>query len=213
MKKNRFAVLEGGEGSGKSTLMRNLQKEFGSVGVKYTNDPNSELETCIKMRDLLLSREYDLTLESELLLFMAARSELIDKIINPCLKNGDLVISDRFDLSTYAYQQILRGHDPANIAFLSSFIKTPRPSLYIYLDIDPVIGIKRSLARLNDGKIAEDKFEKIDIGKHHEVRKYYNAVVRKSMKKSPVEMIEVEGLTEEQVLDKAVKLFKKHKLI
>ena len=194
-----------------STLMRNLQKEFGSVGVKYTNDPNSELETCIKMRDLLLSREHDLTLESELLIFMAARSELIDKIINPCLKNGDLVISDRFDLSTYAYQQILRGHDPADITFLSSFIKTPKPSLYIYLDIDPEVGIKRSLARLNDGEIAEDKFEKIDISKHHEVRKYYNAVAKKN-KKTPVEMIEIEGLTEEQVLDKTVKIFKKHKL-
>ena len=211
MKKDRFVVLEGGEGSGKSTLMRNLQKVFGDEGVEYTNDPNSDLDTCIKMRELLLSREFDLTLESELLLFMAARKELIDKIIEPSLKHGDLVISDRFDLSTYAYQQILRGHDPADIAFLSSFIKTPRPSLYIYLDIDPEVGIKRSLSRLNDGKIAEDKFEKIDIGKHHEVRKYYNAVARKSMK-SPVEMIEVEGLTEEQVLEEAVKLFKKYDL-
>lgn len=205
MEKGKLIVIEGGDGSGKSTLITGLNALLPSKTI-FTNDPNSKLPPCIIMRDLLLTKKYDLTRESELLGFMIARRELVDKIIQPALDAGINVITDRFDMSTRGYQGIIRSHSMEDIEWLGKFIKTPYVDLYVYLDIDPVIGVKRSLSRLSDAKVEEDKFESINIDKLRDMRGFF---YNESLTHDNIVKVDVNNLTPDETLDSVMMILKK----
>ncbi len=102
-------VFEGGEGSGKSTQLRLLSRDLEQRSIPHVclREPGgTPLGT--EVRRLLLDRASDIVPRAEALLFMASRAQLVEREIRPALERGDLVLLDRFFLSTFAYQ--IAGH-------------------------------------------------------------------------------------------------------
>jgi dTMP kinase len=139
-----FVTLEGGEGAGKSTqaaALKSRLEAFGRLVVQVREPGGTKFGE--DLRELLLSSS-KLATRTEMLLFMAARSELVDKVIRPALESGIDVICDRFIDSTTAYQGYGRGLDLALIETMNNaVIEDCRPDLTVLLDVDPDIGLTR----------------------------------------------------------------------
>ena len=106
----RLIVFEGGEGSGKSTQLRLLAESLAAAGIAHCclREPGGT-ELGEEVRHLVLERDWRVVPRAEALLFMASRAQLVEREITPALDRGELVLLDRFFLSTYAYQIGGRG--------------------------------------------------------------------------------------------------------
>lgn len=167
MEKGLFIVLEGGEGSGKSTQAKALRDQLRSLGfpVVLTHEPGGTLLGNRLRRWLKWGR--GVTLQTELLLFLASRSQLVTKVIRPALEKGQIVICDRFDASTFAYQGFGRGMDLVFLENLNSFVTDGlQPDLVILLDIPAEEGLARKRLKL-------DCFEREEFAFHNRVREGY----------------------------------------
>jgi dTMP kinase len=150
-----FVTFEGGEGAGKSTQVAYLRERLEDQGrrVVQLREPGGT-KFGEALRELLLSST-TLATRTEMLLFLAARSELVDKVVGPALRNGLDVICDRFIDSTLAYQGYGRGLDLELIRILNdAVIEGCVPDLTVLLDVDPDVG----LTRVSDGA-GGDSFE------------------------------------------------------
>ncbi len=139
-----FVTLEGGEGAGKSTQAASLKARLEGLGrrVVQVREPGGT-KFGEELRELLLSSS-KLATRTEMLLFMAARSELVDKVIRPALESGIDVICDRFIDSTMAYQGYGRGLDLSLIETVNTaVIEGCVPDLTVLLDVDPDVGLTR----------------------------------------------------------------------
>jgi dTMP kinase len=105
----RLIVFEGGEGSGKSTQLRLLADALAAASIEHRclREPGGT-ELGEEVRHLLLEREWKVVPRAEALLFMASRAQLVEREMRPALDRGEVVLLDRFFLSTYAYQ--IGGH-------------------------------------------------------------------------------------------------------
>src|SRR5688572_18855229 len=108
-----FIVLEGPEGSGKSTLIGPLADRMraSQVDPVVVREPGGTRAAEIA-RQALLDPEHPIGPVTELFLYLAARADLVQTVIRPALSAGRVVLSDRFALSTEAYQMVGRGLDP-----------------------------------------------------------------------------------------------------
>ncbi|CAL4323737.1 dTMP kinase [Buchnera aphidicola] len=152
MMKNKFIVIEGLEGAGKThacLFVKETLKEYNIRNVVLVRQPGST-PIAEKIRKLI-KNEFQIEKfekETELLLMYAARIQLVKKIIQPALKQGKWVISDRHDLSSFAYQGGGLGIKKKLIQQLTSlFLGDLMPDLTLYLDVHPKIGLKRALKR------------------------------------------------------------------
>lgn len=150
-KKGTFIVFEGGGGSGKDTLIELLKQKLGQrTDVVYTRDPGGT-PMGERIRELLLADEAKETHpRTELLLFLAARTELVEKVIAPALAEGKTVISNRFALSTIAYQIYGRQQlgDLLIVREALRFItRGIVPDVCLLLDAPPAIAISRAKGR------------------------------------------------------------------
>jgi dTMP kinase len=139
-----FVTLEGGEGAGKSTQAATLRERLESLGrrVVSVREPGGT-KFGEELRELLLSNTR-LATRTEMLLFLAARSELVDKVIKPSLGRGIDVISDRYADSTMAYQGHGRGISKSLIRTLNdAVIQKCVPDLTVLLDVPPDTGLSR----------------------------------------------------------------------
>lgn len=168
-----FVVLEGPEGAGKSTLAAALVARYRAAGVEpvLVREPGGT-PAAEALRAELLDAHREWTAESELLYMVTARADLVARVIRPALAAGRLVISDRFDLSTRAYQGAGRGVDPdflewANRAATGGL----EPDLTIVLDLPVVAGLARQVAA---GK-RQDRLDREDEAFHRRVAEYYLA--------------------------------------
>lgn len=171
-----FITLEGGEGTGKSTLARGLGGALRAQGreVALTREPGGA-PGADAIRALLVSGEANRwSAMEEALLFAAARLNHLNHTIRPALARGAVVICDRYYDSTRAYQVAGGGLDLADLVALNVLIDAPRPDLTIVLDIDPALGLARSRGR----ELDEDRFEKKDIAFHQKVRDEFRAIGR-----------------------------------
>lgn len=100
-----FVVVEGLDASGKTTLARRLVAAYSRAGVRVTavREPGGT-RASEQVRRILLDARSSLSTRTELFLYLAARAELVEEVIAPALARGELVIADRFSLSTMAYQ-------------------------------------------------------------------------------------------------------------
>ncbi len=170
-----FIAFEGGEGAGKSTQAGLLESELRERGYspQLLREPGS---TCLGeyLREYLIAGA-PLTPVAELLLFEAARAQLMTEKVAVALDAGAVVIADRFAGSTVAYQGYGHGLDQQQIEWLNDFATGRRyPDLSILLDIDPYIGLGRVQGRqLRLGLLADDKgnrFEGREMVFHQAVR-------------------------------------------
>jgi dTMP kinase len=165
---SRFITLEGGEGTGKSTLARGLAGVLRARGreVVLTREPGGA-PGADAIRKLLVEGDAGRwSAHEEALLFAAARLNHLTHTIKPALERGDVVICDRYFDSTRAYQYWGRQLDPSILDELNGQISADYPDLTLILDIDPAIG----LARSRGTHLGEDRFEKMDIEFHQRVR-------------------------------------------
>jgi dTMP kinase len=138
-----FITFEGPEGSGKTTQIRLLADALREQGreVVSTREPGG-VEAAEQIRELVLNAE--LAPEAEALLFLAARAEHARKVIRPALERGAVVICDRFNDSTLAYQGYGLGLDLEQLRSLCEFASTGlRPNLTLLLDLPVETGLGR----------------------------------------------------------------------
>ena len=158
-----FICFEGGEGSGKSTQIRSLKRRLNQLNIPNvaTREPGGT-HFGNRLRKILMFSKDTLTPETELLLFNASRSHLIDTVIQPALEEGKVVLCDRFSASTLAYQGYARGVALETVKS-ANMIATRgiQPDLNIFLDILPEKGFQR----LPPGR---DRFESEDLHEFHE---------------------------------------------
>ncbi len=162
-------TFEGGEGCGKSTQARLLHRRLlqHRVPALLTQEPGGT-SLGNRIRDVL-KRQVGTSVspEAELLLFAASRAQLVTEIIRPGLREGAIVVCDRFDDSTVAYQGYGRGIDIATIKAINELATGDvRPGLSILLDIAPEQGLARK------SKVA-DRFEQEGLEFHRRVRAGY----------------------------------------
>ena len=125
-----FVVLEGGEGSGKSTQVREIAVWLRDEGfdVLTTREPGAT-KLGMRLRTMLLDKANEgMAARTEALLYAADRAEHVDKVIRPALERGAIVISDRYVDSTLAYQGAGRELDPDDVATINKTAAARRPS-------------------------------------------------------------------------------------
>jgi dTMP kinase len=169
-----FVVLEGPEGSGKSTLVGPLAERMRAGGVDplVVREPGSTRAAEIA-RQALLDPQHPVGPLAELFLYLAARADLVQSTIRPALDAGRVVLSDRFALSTEAYQVAGRGLDPALVrAGNQAATGGVRPDLTLILDLAPELGQARQLAA---GK-RQDRLDRESVDFHRRVVSFYLAV-------------------------------------
>jgi dTMP kinase len=178
-KKGLFITLEGGEGVGKSTQARRLAGWLEQAGhdVVLTREPGGS-KGAEAIRDLLLApKDEPLSPKAELLLFLAARADHVEKIIQPALADGKIVICDRFMDSTVAYQGAASqlGSEYAWAVYRTT-IGDIMPDLTLIIDLPSEEGLKRAVA---SGKRAEDDRFEAETGAFHEkVRESFHALAK-----------------------------------
>ena len=165
-----FIVFEGGDGSGKSTQARNLSQRLRrrSIPVLLTREPGGTPSGESIRR--LLKGQRSFRPMSELLLFEAARAQLVESVIRPGLDGGITVICDRYTASTVAYQGHGRGLDLALIQQLNEMATGGLvPDLTVLLDLSPLVGLSRR------GAAGSDPFESAPQEFQSKVREGYLA--------------------------------------
>ena len=167
----KFITLEGIEGSGKSTSLKDISHTLDQKSIDYivTKEPGSG-SLGKDLRSLLLNNDNKISGQVELLLMMADRKNHLESLVIPNLNNGNWVISDRYLDSTYAYQGGGREMDFALIDELSNTLNLPAPDLTILFDLPVEIALERAKQRAN-----LDRFEKEPIDFHNRIRNVYKS--------------------------------------
>ena len=173
MNKGFFIVLEGGEGTGKSTVAHFLEEELKKDGYPtfFTREPggNGSL-VAEKIRSIILDKSNNVLPLTEAYLFAASRAQHVLEIILPHLKNNEIVICDRFVYSSYAYQGGGRNLGIDRIKTINSFaIEKVKPDLVLLFDLDPKIGLQRKRQNRQDF----DRLDNEDLEFHYRVRNAY----------------------------------------
>lgn len=170
-----FVTLEGPEGAGKTTQLKQLSKQLDVLGINHivTRDPGGT-PLGRQIRRILLNPENPVNPMSELLLYQADRAQHVGEVIMPALKEGKLVLCDRYIDSTMAYQGYARGIDFEIIEDLNQVATGGlKPELTILFDLESSEG----LSRLHPG--GHDRLEREAIEFHHKVRDGYHELVKK----------------------------------
>ncbi|MFC1769649.1 dTMP kinase [Nitrospirota bacterium] len=200
-----FISLEGIEGTGKTTQSRLLGEALEAQGQKtvLTVEPGGT-EISRHIREVLLDvRHTNMDPMTELLLYAAARRQHLQEIINPALKRGEIVITDRFSDSTMAYQGYARGLDRNLIRSLDSTVTgSIRPNLTLLLDMDPRIGLERNR---NAQKVDRLELEALEF--HQKVRDGFLQIA--TQEPDRIKIINAETTVEQihtQILEKVNRL-------
>lgn len=173
MNKN-FIVIEGGDGSGKTTLIKVLEKYLKEEGfdVMTTREPGG-IATAEKIREIILNEEVEPITEA--LLFASARREHLIKKVLPALKEGKIVLCDRFLYSSLAYQGNARGLGIENVYEINKpAVDGLMPGLTIFLDIAPERGIER-INKNRSNEINRLDLEGLEF--HTKVREGYHKAI------------------------------------
>jgi dTMP kinase len=165
-----FLVFEGVEGSGKSTQARLLSEWLTATGIRnvLTREPGGT-QVGEEIRRALLHGG-DVSPRTELLLMVAARASFVDEVVRPALERGEVVIADRFELSSLAYQGYGRGVPLDDVRRVNHFATGGlRPDLTIVLDVEPQEGA----ARRQRAGAAADRIESAGEEFHRAVARAY----------------------------------------
>lgn len=168
-----FVVLEGPEGAGKSTLIRTLGARLAATGARHSlwrepgGTPLAEVA-----RKAVLDPSLHTGPVAELFLMLVARADLVTREIRPRLAAGEVVLVDRFDLSTMAYQVAGRGLEASAVRGANALATGGLiPDATLVLDLDPATGAERQRAA---GK-SPDRMEREDRAFHERVTASYRA--------------------------------------
>lgn len=207
-----FITLEGGEGSGKTTLLHQLAAFLTQQGydVTTTREPGgTPLGEMI--RDLVLHHNASMSMgtEAELLLFLAARAQHIKEKILPALQAGQVVLCDRFNDSTIAYQGGARGLGIQYVQKLCRIICGPvTPKLTLFLDVPPATGLARS-RRVHKEHAASGELDRIEseaLSFHQKIQEVFEYLA----KKEPLRIYKIDATkSQDEVQKEAISAMEK----
>lgn len=165
-----LVTLEGGEGSGKSTLKEKLSAAFSDQKITCTFEPGGT-DIGLQIRKVLMdmgnNRMHPI---AEFLLFSAVRAQLVQEVVQPVLKRGELVICDRFYDSSLAYQGYGHGLDLAKLMYVTDLATNGiRPDITLLLDVDPEIGLRRR----KEAGVEWNRLDDLALELHTNVRRGY----------------------------------------
>ncbi|MFA6960104.1 MAG: dTMP kinase [Opitutaceae bacterium] len=197
----KLISFEGSEGSGKSTQISRLAKHLTLLGrdVITTREPGGT-EIGEQIRNIIVhnSKGDEMCAETELLLFTAARAQLVREVIAPAITRGDVVLSDRFLDSTTVYQGIARNlaSDPVNL--INQFaVGNVMPDLTVIIDVPTELGLQRIRQRASD---LPDRMERENIDFYNKVREGY-LLLAKSI---PKRFLVIDGSQNEDAVEKDI---------
>lgn len=196
--KGLFIVMEGPDGSGKTTQINLLEQYLKEAGYEclITREPGG---TVIgeEVRELILNPEHkEMSPVTEMLLYAASRAQLVHEVIGPALEAGKIVISDRFVDSSIVYQGIARNLGISTVAAVNApGIGIYRPDGIFFIDLSEAEGIRR---KKNQKKL--DRMEQESIDFHHLVSEGY----RKVLAERP-EVIKIDGGKDIDVIQKKIR--------
>lgn len=173
--KGIFIVLEGPDGSGKSTMAKKIGEYYRGKGreIEFTREPGGT-KIGEKVRDLILdNNNTEMDYRTEALLYAAARAQLVSEKIKPWLNEGKIVISERYVYSSLVYQGIGRGLGIEEVMKINEFaIAGLKPDMVLMLDVNPEKGLKRKLVG------GGDRLENEHVSFHKEVYEGYKSIIQ-----------------------------------
>lgn len=196
--KGLFIVMEGPDGSGKTTQINLLKTYLEDAGYEclITREPGG---TVIgeEVRQLILNPEYkEMSPVTEMLLYAASRAQLVHEVIGPALEEGKIVISDRFVDSSIVYQGIARNLGISTVSAVNApGIGIYRPDGIFFIDLSEAEGLRR---KKEQKKL--DRMEQESIEFHHMVSEGY----RKVLSDRP-EVIKIDGNKEIDIIQKKIR--------
>jgi dTMP kinase len=181
-----FISLEGVDGSGKSTQAALLVEALGE-GTVAIREPGGT-EAAERIRELLADPAVELEPLAELMLFLAARAEVTERVIRPALDAGRHVVADRFSDSSVAYQGAARGLGVGEVIGLCDTAADGLwPDLTVLLRLDPEAGLGRAAG--------DDRFEQEGLGLQQAVAEAYEEIAQ--IASDRVAVIDATGSVEE----------------
>lgn len=192
-----FITLEGGDGSGKTTVLGRVAAYLQNHSMPYliTREPGG-IEIAEKIRSIILDPAHTaMDARTEALLYAASRSQHLAEVVEPALKEGLTVLCDRFVDSSLVYQGYARGLGIEQVRSINQFATGGRmPDLTFYLDVDPEVGLSR-IAANQDREVNRLDLESMAF--HQKVREGYRQVVESDPKRivvldanRPIHMVE-----------------------
>ena len=184
-----FITLEGIDGTGKSTQLRLLVQHLKQRGlpVRVTREPGGT-KLGERFRKILLdSKNTHLSPLAELALMYAARAQHLEEVIRPALARGEIVVSDRYNDASLAYQGYGRK---LGVEIVRAFDRVvsgrTQPDLTILLDLNPRLSLGRAADRLSQRNSNQGRFESQGLNFHRRVRRGYLAIARKNPRRVKV---------------------------
>ena len=183
-----FITFEGGEGTGKSTLLEIITKSMEEKGydVVLTREPGgSGSNFSESIRNLVLDPQYkNVNPYTEALLYAASRAQHLDEVITPALNENKIVLCDRYIDSSLAYQAFARNLGLEYVLNINKYALDKLPTLTFYIDLDPKIGLDRIKNRKKS-----DRLDREELKFHNKVREGYLEVA----KLYPERIVKIDG--------------------
>jgi dTMP kinase len=177
-KEGFFITLEGGEGSGKTTVLGRVAAYLQNRSMPYriTREPGG-IEIAEKIRSIILDPAHTaMDARTEALLYAASRSQHLAEVVEPALREGLTVLCDRFVDSSLVYQGHARGLGMEEVWSINRFaIGNRMPDLTFYLDVEPEIGLSR-IAANQDREV--NRLDMESLAFHQKVREGYHLLIK-----------------------------------
>jgi dTMP kinase len=174
-----FITFEGGEGSGKSTIIEAIRAHFSaSFSVLVSREPGGSV-IAEAIRDVVLNPKHQgMEYSTEALLYAAARAQHLSEVLIPAFTKYDLVLCDRYVDSSLAYQAYARELGFSYVEHINDDAMKHLPNMTFYIDVSPEVG----LARIKD-RDKQDRLDLETLSFHHKVREGYLEVVKRYPKR------------------------------
>ena len=173
--KGKFIVFEGSDGSGKTTVLDKVKEYLDDSGIDYvlTREPGGT-EISEDIRGILLDKaNKEMTPMTEALLYAAARAQHVEEVILPNIEAGRLVISDRYVMSSLAYQAYGRKLDYKEVKNINDYAtRRLKPDYTIFLNVDPITVLNRK-----KNNVEADRLEEESEAYHERVYRGYQEMI------------------------------------